>query len=66
MAAAQAHRANPAKQMLDEVLAELERAGVRPTPLSVIAAATDRTQDDLLVQAVAAAAERRQAFGRSR
>ena len=62
--AARARRADPATKLLDDILAELGRTGVRPTPLSVIAAATDRTQDDSLVHAVAAAAERRQAFGR--
>lgn len=60
---ARASRADPAQRLLDDVLTELRNAGVRPTPLSVIAAATDRTTDDRLVQAVAAAAERRRAFG---
>ncbi|KPF62140.1 hypothetical protein IP69_21230 [Bosea sp. AAP35] len=45
--------------MLDEVLADLRRAGILPTPLNIIAAATDRTRDDSLVQAVVIAAERR-------
>lgn len=44
--------------ILTELLADLRRAGVRPTPLAVVAAATDRTDDDKLVRAVLVEAER--------
>lgn len=50
---------DPALVMLGEVLADLDRAGIEPTPLTIISAATDRTNDDRLVLAVAEAAERR-------
>jgi hypothetical protein len=46
--------------MLSELLADLRRAGVEPTPLAIISAMTDRTRDDRMIRAVLAAAERRQ------
>ncbi len=60
MASRHRHDRHEASVMLDEVLADLRRAGVLPTPLTIIAATTDRTTDDRLVQAVVIAAERRQ------
>lgn len=44
--------------LLTELLADLRQAGVKPTPMAVISAATDRTDDDKLVRAVLVEAER--------
>lgn len=66
MAGAPSPERDHAAEILDEVLAELGRAGIRPTPLSIIASVTDKTTDDALVLAVVAAADRRDAFGARR
>jgi hypothetical protein len=44
--------------MLADLLGEMRRVGVQPTPLAIISAATDRTGDDRMVRAVLVAAER--------
>jgi hypothetical protein len=46
-----------ARAMLRSILAALAERNVRPTPLAVIAAATDAGADDELASAVAAAFE---------